>query len=153
MRVTASDRRRLFFNFSRTSETFVEGCVFLTAVITVFSWGNKECSNMMLEHVRSMHLTCLLVFYLCLKIGSQGNNLPLTSFAVYYTEKLVVTVAPAFGPSLGPTGYRLTNFTTYTCYYSRLVPRGTPRVSFTGSNRIHSINWVFFVVESFGDVF
>ena len=87
-------------NFSRTSETFVEGGVFLTAVITVFSWGNEECSdmmsNMMLEHVRSMHFTCLLVLYLCLKIGSQGefsfDHCQVTS-GLIHTEKLVVSVA------------------------------------------------------------
>ena len=51
-------------------ETFVEGCVFYIAVITVFSWSNEECSDMMSKmtfiHVRSMYFTCSLVLHLCL---------------------------------------------------------------------------------------
>ena len=101
-------------------------------------------SNMMLEHVRSMHFTCLLVLHLCLKIGSQGEFV-LSSFdhcqvtsVLIHAENLVAIFASLW-PSHWLPPYQ--HITTYTCYHSRLVPRGTPRVSFTGSNRIHKIYW------------
>ena len=75
------------------------------------------------EHEGSMHITCLLVLYLCLKIGSQGN-LAADKLRSNYADSEKAIASQRGGVAL---------VTTYTCYYSRLVPRGTPRVCIKGS--------------------